>query len=451
MARDGVIADRYELGNVLGRGGMGEVRRAHDRRLARDVAVKVLSGAAAANNESYSRFEYEARAAAALVHPNVVRVYDFGQDGDRVYLVMELLSGRTLADEIKEGPVAPERVVAVASDVLAGLAAAHARGIVHRDIKPGNVLFDEHGQAKLGDFGVATSGGQNLTQTGLVVGTPAYVAPERLDGATATPRSDIYAVGVMCYEAMSGVKPFSGDTPIAMAVAIERGQPAHLKQRCPDAPAALCDVVMRAMHRDPAQRFANADEFAAALRASLRDDGERTMETPVTAIPVYDATQAVPRADATRALPRTPAAPPPARPVAVAPPPRRRGPSGALIGALLVVVLIAAAVAAVLVMRDDDNGGNEPAPLPAGPVRDAFEHLESLLQPDDALSEQAAALLRADVSAARRAASDGDTAGAIAQLDVAAGRLPDLQALGLVDATLANDFAAAIAATKTAL
>jgi serine/threonine-protein kinase len=379
MARDEVIAERYELAEVLGRGGMGEVRRAHDRRLARDVAVKVLSGAAAASHESITRFEYEARAAAALVHPNVVRVYDFGEDGDRVYLVMELLSGRTLADEIARGPLAPERLVAVASEVLAGLGAAHERNIVHRDIKPGNVLFDEHGQAKLGDFGVATSGGQHLTQTGLVVGTPAYVAPERLEGTTATPRSDVYAFGVVCYEALSGVKPFTGDTPLATALAIERAQVVDLAQRCPDVPRPLCDVVMRAMHRDPAARYATAAEFASALRAALTGDAERTMETPRAAAVVDDAaTQAVPRADRTAAIPRT-AAPPrqaqrPAR-RAVPAPVRRRSPR-AWIAAVLIVLVVAAAAVGVVLSRDNGSKG---APLPAGPVRDAFDHLQELI------------------------------------------------------------------------
>lgn len=374
MARDEVIAQRYELREVLGRGGMGEVRRAHDRRLARDVAVKVLSGAAAASRESIARFEYEARSAAALVHPNVVRVYDFGEDGDRLYLVMELLSGRTLADEIAEAPLTPERLVEVASDVLAGLGAAHERNIVHRDIKPGNVLFDEHGQAKLGDFGVATSGGQDLTQTGLVVGTPAYVAPERLEGTTATPRSDVYAFGVVCYEALSGVKPFSGDSAVATALAIERGQAVPLARRCPDVPPALCDVVMRAMQRDPAARYASAAEFAAALRSSLTGDADRTMETPHAVVVDEGATQSVPRADRTTTMPRT-SAPPRQPPRAVPPPARRRSPR-AVIAAVLIVLVIAAAAIGVALSR---NGNSNGAPLPPGQVRDAFDHLQELI------------------------------------------------------------------------
>src|SRR5689334_14683346 len=199
-----VVADRYELGALLGRGGMGEVRKARDRRLSRDVAVKVLDRDERTRPEALSRFEYEARAAAAVAHPNIVAIYDFGDDGERLYLVMELLDGRTLHDDIVRGALQPNDLVAIALDVLAGLGAAHARGIVHRDIKPGNVLFDARGRAKLGDFGVATSGSLDLTQTGMVLGTPAYLAPERLEGQRATPKSDIFAVGVMCYEALSG-------------------------------------------------------------------------------------------------------------------------------------------------------------------------------------------------------------------------------------------------------
>jgi serine/threonine-protein kinase len=308
------------------------------------------------------------------VHPNVVRVYDFGEDGDRLYLVMELLSGRTLADEIAEAPLTPERLVAVASDVLAGLGAAHERDIVHRDIKPGNVLFDEHGQAKLGDFGVATSGGQNLTQTGLVVGTPAYVAPERLEGTTAAPRSDVYAFGVVCYEALSGVKPFTGDSAVATALAIERGQAMPLERRCPDLPPALCDVVMRAMQRDPAARYASAAEFAAALRSSLTGDADRTMETPRAVVVDDAATQSVPRADRTTTMPRT-SAPPPQRPHAVPPPGRRRSPRAAIAAVLIVLVIAAAAIGVALSRNNGSNG----APLPPGQVRDAFDHLQELI------------------------------------------------------------------------
>src|SRR5436305_2081948 len=268
-----LVADRYELGPVLGRGGMGEVRRARDTRLSRDVAIKVLDRDDATRPEALARFEYEARAAAAVAHPNIVAVYDYGDDGERLYLVMELLDGRSLHREIADGPLAPRRMMAITLDVLAGLGAAHARGILHRDIKPGNVLFDARGRAKLGDFGVATSGTSDLTQTGMVLGTPAYLAPERIEGRRATAQSDLYAVGVMCYEGLSGDKPFGGDNPLAIMRAIDRGAITALSDRDPDIPQSLNDAVMRAMARDPDQRYATADDFAAALRDAMARAG----------------------------------------------------------------------------------------------------------------------------------------------------------------------------------
>jgi serine/threonine protein kinase len=378
MAPDEAVGGRYVLGAVLGRGGMGEVRLAHDRRLDRDVAVKVLDGHSRDKPDVLARFEYEARAAAALAHPNVVRVYDFGDDGERVYLVMEALSGRTLSDEIAAGRVAPDRLVDVATDVLAGLGAAHDHGIVHRDIKPGNVLFDERGRAKVADFGVATSGSMDLTQTGLVLGTPAYVAPERLAGQPAAPRSDLYALGVVCYEALSGAKPFTGDGPLAVARAIERGQPLHLRERCPDLPAPLCDVVMRAMHREPERRYPSAAQFADALRGALPTPDDRALAVE-RAVP--DATEAVPRTtDRTSALPVYE----PTMPARQAPAARARRSRAPIV--FLAVVLLVIAVAALAWYVNDRNGngtgtappGNE-QPLP-GPVQDAFDRLEQLVQ-----------------------------------------------------------------------
>ncbi|MDQ1520238.1 MAG: eukaryotic-like serine/threonine-protein kinase [Actinomycetota bacterium] len=388
-----LIAGRYVLGDVLGRGGMGEVRQAHDQRLARDVALKILDEQARNRPDALARFEYEAQAAASLVHPNVVRVYDYGDDGTRVYLVMEVLSGRTLGDEIARGPIAPERLVDVACDVLAGLAAAHAIGIVHRDIKPGNVLFDDRDRAKLADFGVATSGSLDLTQTGLVLGTPAYVAPERLAGRPATARSDLFALGVVCYEALSGVKPFTGDGPLAVARAIERGQPLHLRERQPDLPPTLCDVVMQAMHGDADHRFRSADELSSALRAAMTTSGgavyagNETQAITATTSAGDEAgvsrTEAIPRLEAqTRALPVQPREPSPA-PVAG----RGRNRRVAAVVVLVAVLLAAGAIALVVRDRNHGSGGGNgaqqqtEAPLPAGPVRDAFDRLEVLVQP----------------------------------------------------------------------
>jgi eukaryotic-like serine/threonine-protein kinase len=334
-----VVADRYELGALLGEGGMGSVHLARDRRLTRDVAIKVLDPDRRSRPDVLARFEYEARAAAAASHPNVVAVYDFGDDGQYVYLVMEALTGATLHDEIRRGPMAPARVVPVLQDVLAGLASAHQHGILHRDIKPGNVLFDERGRAKLADFGVATAGGGDLTQAGIVLGTPAYLAPERLAGEPATVRSDVYAVGVMAYEALSGEKPFTADDRgtelIVLARAIEEGNAVPLHDRRPSVPRALSDVVMRAMSRDPSERFATADEFARALDATA-EAGDATEAIAVAAAP----TQAVPRVDATAATAAVLDERLPARPGPVSTPRRGRFSTAMFVVALVAILAV---------------------------------------------------------------------------------------------------------------
>src|SRR2546423_3234570 len=221
-----VLAGRYERRGVLGQGGMGTVYDAWDRRLERAVALKVLRPTMAADATVRARFEAEARAAATLLHPNVVAVFDSGDDAGTAFLVMERLPGHTLRHEISGGPLSPDRVRAVLADILAALGAAHDAGIVHRDIKPGNVLFAPDGSAKVADFGIAKSAGLDLTGTGEIVGTTAYLSPERLEGAAASPASDVYAVGVLAYEALTGRKPFPADSPAELAQAIANGLPA---------------------------------------------------------------------------------------------------------------------------------------------------------------------------------------------------------------------------------
>ncbi|HET9730293.1 MAG TPA: serine/threonine-protein kinase [Acidimicrobiia bacterium] len=322
---DTVIANRYELGRVLGRGGMSEVRAAHDRRLQRDVAVKLFNAAAWADADGRDRFRAEAQIAASIAHPNVVVIYDAGVQDDTPYLVMECLPGRTLADEIRDGPLPVQRMCQIATEVLDALATAHARGILHRDLKPANVLIAADGRTKLTDFGIATSDSRtDLTGAGMVVGTPAYLAPERIRGERATVRSDIYAVGVMCYEALTGARPFSGDTPIALAYAAEHRSPERVRVRRHDVPPNIDRAVMRAMARRPGDRFAGAADFAGALHA------------PEVADAAEDATMPLASVTATRAMPVVPA---------VVPRHRVRRPFlGALVvGALCVLSLIAGA------------------------------------------------------------------------------------------------------------
>jgi hypothetical protein len=191
-----VVAGRYQVGDVLGRGGMGEVRRARDLRLNRDVAIKFLRADLAAQPEARHRFEHEAHNAARLNHPNVVEVFDAGEHEGQPYLVMECLPGKTLRDELRDGPLSQARATWIGRDVLAGMAAAHSLGIIHRDVTPANILMTDTGRAKLADFGIAKAAeAESVTTVGQVIGTPAYIAPERLRGEEATAASDMYGLG----------------------------------------------------------------------------------------------------------------------------------------------------------------------------------------------------------------------------------------------------------------
>ncbi|HVE47782.1 MAG TPA: protein kinase [Acidimicrobiales bacterium] len=263
-----VLNDRYRLGPLLGRGGMAEVYQAHDELLDRPVAVKMLRPDMAADAEVRTRFGVEARSAARLHHPNAVSVFDTGEDAGDPYLVMELLPGESLADRMARGPVDPEWLRGVAGDVLAALGAAHDVGLVHRDVKPANVLLTAEGQAKVADFGIAKSSemlGGDPTSTGLLLGTPAYLAPERIQGEPATPQSDLYSLGVVLYEALAGVKPFVGDTALAVATAIATSPTPSLEPVGPGLDPQMVTAVERAMARDPSRRPATAAEMAADL------------------------------------------------------------------------------------------------------------------------------------------------------------------------------------------
>ena len=255
MMADRLVAGRYRLGELLGRGGMSEVYAAQDERLERSVAVKLLRPELAIRDDVRLRFEVEARAAAGLAHPNVVGVYDTGEDEGLPFIVMERLPGETLGDRIASGGVDPAWLRARALEVLSALGAAHAAGIVHRDVKPGNILIASNGHAKIADFGIAKSIERlpdevELTGTNLLVGTPAYVAPERMAGNPATPASDIYSMGVVLYEALAGGRPADG-------VTLPTGSD-----------PAMIAAIDRSLRPNPLDRFATADEMAAALTPS---------------------------------------------------------------------------------------------------------------------------------------------------------------------------------------
>lgn len=270
---DRVLADRYRLGRLLGRGGMAEVYDALDERLARPVAVKVLRPEMAGDPQIRTRFAAEARAAARLAHPNVVAVYDTGEDGDIAYIVMERLPGETLADRMVHGPLDEAWTRRLAGDVLGAMSAAHSAGIVHRDVKPGNILLTPDGCAKVADFGIAKTSEAvleaDMTATGMLLGTPAYLAPERINGHVATPQSDLYAVGVVLYEALSGVRPFAGPTPIAVAYNIQNTTPESLAVARPGVDPRLARGIKRAMAPDPEARPHSADAMAQDLGVPL--------------------------------------------------------------------------------------------------------------------------------------------------------------------------------------
>jgi len=264
-----VLADRYEVAELIGRGGMADVHAGTDLRLNRPVAVKLLQPHMADRPDVRTRFEAEARSAARLASPHAVAVFDTGEQDGVPYIVMERLPGQTLADRIARGPMEPDEVRRLALEVLAALTEAHRAGLVHRDVKPGNILLTTDGHAKIADFGIAKSVQESslaeLTVTGQVLGTPAYLAPEQIDGAAATPRSDVYALGVVLYEALTGIKPFGGSTAMAVARAVAAGDHRPLAEVRPDVDPGLAAVVERALATDPARRFPSAADMAAAL------------------------------------------------------------------------------------------------------------------------------------------------------------------------------------------
>jgi serine/threonine-protein kinase len=273
-----VLADRYELGPVLGQGGMARVHQGLDRQLGRQVAIKVLAPPFDRDRDFVERFRREARAAAGLSHPNVVAVFDSGSDDGTHFIVTELVEGETLADRLRrDGPMPPADSVAVAADIARALAAAHTRGLIHRDIKPGNVMLLPDGRVKVVDFGIARAAGSDtLTNTGVVLGSTAYLSPEQAGGQPVDERADLYSLGCVLYEMLTGHVPFRADTPIATMYR-------HVNEDVPPpstiAPVQpeLEDVVLRCLEKDPKRRFASAAELEAALLAVPLAQGGDTM------------------------------------------------------------------------------------------------------------------------------------------------------------------------------
>jgi len=288
-----VLGGRYELRGVLGRGGMAEVRDGWDIRLDRPVAVKLLYPVFTTQSDNRMRFEVEARAAAALNHPHIVSVHDSGEHAGTPYIVMERLSGQTLADVIARGPLPQPRVRSILDDVLSALAAAHAAGILHRDIKPANILFSALGDTKVADFGIAKSAGTAHTLTGQIVGTMAYLSADRIAGRPASVADDLYAVGVVGYEALAGRRAFPQENLVELARAVADVTPPPVAVLRPDVDPALAAVIERAMAREPHRRFGSANEMRAALAGRIGPPVDLRPPTRVLAAPLPDPTTMV--------------------------------------------------------------------------------------------------------------------------------------------------------------
>jgi serine/threonine-protein kinase len=284
VAENTLVDNRYRILRRLGAGGMAEVWCADDTQLDRKVALKILAPRFAQDNEFVERFRREASSAAGLQHPNVVNVYDRGEVDGTYYIAMEYVEGASLRDLINQG-ISVDGAIGVVRQILAAARFAHANGVIHRDLKPGNVLVDRNGRATVTDFGIAKAGPSEITQTGSVMGTAQYLSPEQAQGFEVTAGSDLYSIGVILYELLTGDVPFVADSAVAVALKQVSEMPRPPSELNPAVPRALDAVVMRALAKDPGNRFASADEFEAALDAAERDPSTAPFETAVYGMP----------------------------------------------------------------------------------------------------------------------------------------------------------------------
>ncbi len=278
---DTIIDGRYRVISRLGSGGMADVYLAQDQLLGREVAVKLLHHHFAEDQEFVERFKREASSAAALSHPNIVGIFDRGEWNDTYYIAMEYVAGRSLKAIVRDdGPLDPASAIDLVIQILRGARFAHRRGVIHRDLKPHNVILDEEGRARVTDFGIARAGASDMTLTGSIMGTAQYLSPEQAQGFAVTAASDLYSIGVILYELLTGVVPFEGESAVAIAFKQVSAQPRPPSELNPALPASLDAVVMRALAKDPAARYSDADALIAALQH------ERELLPAFTAAPV---------------------------------------------------------------------------------------------------------------------------------------------------------------------
>ena len=364
-----VYSGRYELTHLIARGGMAQVYRAMDRQLDRPVALKVLFPELSVDRTFVERFRREAQAAANLSHPNIVPVFDWGEDDGTYFIVMEYVDGRALSAVLRDPtPLPPRQIATIGAGVAAALAFAHRHGVIHRDVKPGNVLITPEGEVKVTDFGIARAVNteESLTQTGAVMGTAAYFSPEQAEGKGVDSRSDIYSLGVVLYEMSVGRPPFTGDSPVAVASKHVRDTPVLPREANPAVPAALEAVVMKAMAKNPDDRYATAEElradllrFAEGRPVEAGDPGVTSMMTTVgAAAGATQATRAITQTGRTMAV-LDGAAPPASREDLE----RRKRTRNLVI--LLVVLLAALAIIAFFLLRSV-LGGNVTVPNVVG-------------------------------------------------------------------------------------
>ncbi len=403
MTEAGVLSGRYELGDRLGSGGMSNVYRATDRILERTVAVKILAEHLSDDERFVARFRREALAVAKLIHPNIVQVYDTGVDAERHYIVMEYVEGRSGAQILqKQGPLDPATAAEAGIQACAGLDYAHRRGIIHRDVKPGNLMVvggpvgGGPMTVKLTDFGIARAIEQTrITQVGSVVGTAAYLAPEQVRGEEATPATDVYALGVVLYQFLTGRLPYEGSSLAELAVRQQNERPLSPSTYNSEVPETLGGAVLRALEGDTSRRYASADELAGGLQRGLHgEDVTLPLEEGATPTQVLDGETATRRLDRTertelrpaspslRPVARAPQPPPAPAPVAPSAPPKRGAFSrfARFILAVVALVLIAGAVATAVILATDKATGVHASEVAGNTVDRVVEEVKELVK-----------------------------------------------------------------------